>query len=320
MRGQHLKSILKPDLFAVADIDIVNSTLNPLAKSLGWRFKVGPLIKRINQLVNKVIEQHENFDIVWVDKGVFVRPEILINLKKRGTTLIHFTPDTAFLHNKSRLFYRALPFYDFCITTKSFELNYYQNNGAKKVLFCTQGYDPCIHKPYHTAEEKSGVVFIGHNEPWREEIISALLDAGVQVKLAGARWDRYATKHTNDLLSYYGTGLFGEAYAKLISESQIALGLLSKIFPEMHTTRTFEIPACGTLLATEINDEVLSFYSNDEVLFFQDKSALVSDIRRLLNSPQYLNEMSVKGYVKVTTAGYDYEHILRKLLKEMEIV
>ena len=32
-------------------------------------------------------------------------------------------------------------------------------------------------------------------------------------------------------------------------------GLLAKWVPELHTTRTFEIPACGTALVTERNSE-----------------------------------------------------------------
>jgi spore maturation protein CgeB len=320
MRGEHLKIILKPTLFAVADIDIVHAKVNSMVKSLGWRFKKGPLIKQINQLIRKIIEQHKNFDIVWVDKGVFIEPAILVQLKQAGAKLIHYTPDTAFFHNRSNLFYKALAVYDHCITTKSFEIDHYKKRGAKNVLFCTQGYDPTLHKPYHLSEEKSGVVFIGLNEPSREEMISALLQAGVSVKLAGARWKRFVKKQSNPLLSYYGRGLFGEAYARLISESQIGLGLLSKKFPEMHTTRTFEIPACGTLLATEANNEVKTFYADTDALIFTNKDTLVSGILQMLNDTQQLKQRTANGLQKVVTGGYDYESILRNLLKQMQVL
>ena len=92
-----------------------------------------------------------------------------------------------------------------------------------------------------------------------------------EIKLAGADWRRFAGKHRHKSnLQFFGEGLFSEAYAKLISGSLIGLGLLAKNFPEKHTTRSFEIPACGTVLATERNEELNSFYSEDEVLFFSD--------------------------------------------------
>lgn len=44
-----------------------------------------------------------------------------------------------------------------------------------------------------------------------------------------------------------------------------ARGALSRRFPERHTTRTFEIPACGTVLITEWNEEISVFLGEKSV-------------------------------------------------------
>ena len=45
-----------------------------------------------------------------------------------------------------------------------------------------------------------------------------------------------------------------------LGANAVGLGLLSKRFPERHTTRTFEIPACGALLATERTADTTRFF------------------------------------------------------------
>ena len=50
-----------------------------------------------------------------------------------------------------------------------------------------------------------------------------------------------------------------EEYAKIISLSYFGLGLLSNWVPELHTTRTFEIPACNTCLITPKTIEIANF-------------------------------------------------------------
>jgi spore maturation protein CgeB len=318
MRGNYLKSLLKPEEFRVVDIDIPMAETSALFKSIGWRFKMGPLIRRINKHFEKVIHGAGNFDLVWIDKGVFIYPEILDKLKNSSNTLVHFTPDTAFTHNQSELFYKALPLYDYCITTKSFEKHFYEERRVKRLLYCTQGYDPDLHKIYYPFQEKHGIAFVGQYEEGRGELITKLIERNYPVRLAGADWENFANKfrHKSNL-SYLGSGLFGEAYARVLSGSLIGLGLLAKKFPELHTTRTFEIPACGTALATERNEETSHFFHKEEAIFFSDLPELMERIDALMTRNELLKLISEKGNRKVVAGGYDYPSILSALLNQM---
>jgi spore maturation protein CgeB len=318
MRGEYLKDLLHPDEFRVVNIDIPMAETTPVFRSLGWRLKSGPLIWKINNYLRKEINNADGFNLVWIDKGVFIRPEILRKLKSESDTMVHFTPDTAFTHNQSELFYKALPLYDYCITTKSFEREFYEAKKVKHLLYCTQGYDPRLHKIYNSFDEKQGIVFIGQYEDSRGEVIAKLIENNFQVKLAGADWGSFAHRFRNkNYLNYLGSGLFGEAYARSVSGSLMGLGLLSKKFPEKHTTRTFEIPACGTVLATERNDEIKSFLTEKDALFFSDIPELIEKMRSLMDSRELLKCMTESGQRKITEGGYDYPSILAGLLDQM---
>lgn len=320
MRGEYLREMTKANDFIVIDISIPIMATNKLFRSFGWRYKMGPLINNINNYIINEIGRQKNFDLIWIEKGLFIKPRIIDNLKKNNSLLVHYTPDTAFTSNVSRYFNEAVPLYNFCITTKTFETDLYWDAGAKQVLLCTQGFDPKYHKSFYSFPQKEDVVFIGLNEEYREEVLASLIESNIGVKLCGAKWGKFVKKYANrSTLKFYGSGLFGEDYSKLISGSLIGLGLLSKKFPENHTTRTFEIPACGTALATERNDEINKFYSDDEVLFFSDIKELTEKIDYYINHLDILQEVTDRGTCKVQTHGYDYPTILKGILEQINL-
>jgi spore maturation protein CgeB len=318
MRGEYLKEILQPENYKVANIDIPLKATGRLFRSFGWRFKKGPLIKNINNYILSVIDNNWAYDLVWVDKGVFVYPSVIEKLKQHSGRLVHFTPDPAFTYHQSHLFYKALPYYDYCITTKSFETGYYHQKGVKQLITCTQGFRPDVHKPYHSFEEKKGIVFIGHHEKNREEIIKMLLDKNYPVTIAGIGWGKFAGKYKNkNRLTYLGEGIFGEEYARTLSGGLISLGLLSKIIPELHTTRTFEIPACGTAVITERNEETTKIFSDTEAFFFSSNEDLAATIDQAFADMEWLHNITKAGYKKVTEGGYDYKSILQGILNHI---
>lgn len=315
MRAETLKTILNPKEFEVIDIHIPFYQTNPILRSLGFRYKKGPLIRKINQYVIASIQQ-EYYDLVWVDKAVFIHPKTTKLLKSKTKKLVHFTPDPAFTFHKSTYFIRSLTLYDYVVTTKSYELNHYKKATNAKLLFATQGYDKNLHLPSDIPfESKKGVAFIGHHEQEREQVLDGLLAANVPLVLAGIKWERFVNRHeSNPLLEYLGEGVYGSAYVETIQNAKIAWGALSKWVPEQHTTRTFEIPACGTALLTERNPETESFYMDDEVIFYENHQELISKVKYYLNQEEELKEITQKGLNKVRKDGFDYDSILNKIL------
>ena len=262
----------------------------------------------------------ERYDLIWIDKGIFMELQTVKLLKTRTQKLVHYTPDMAFYGNRSKHFENSLSYYDFCISTKTAESNFYLNSISKeKLLMTTQGFCGNIHKPYHKFEDKDdAIVFIGLAEPHRFKIAEHVINANLDFKLVGKKWQAFVSKHKqNGHLTYLGDAIYDDDYSALISSSKFSLGFLSKHFPEYHTSRTFEILACGTALLTESNPETLAFFKDDEVIFYKNKDELIEKIKYYKNHDEELEHLINKGREKVVKSGYDYHSILSKLLQKV---
>jgi spore maturation protein CgeB len=192
----------------------------------------------------------------------------------------------------------------------------YKEAGGRKVIYCTQGYDRSIHHPYHTFNEKDkDVSFVGHYETYRGKVVKCLLDAGIHVHIVGFKWKRFCNKYkAYSNLHFHGDVILGEEYAKFISSSYISLGLVSKWIAELHTTRTMEIPACGTLLVTELNNETIELFEKDEAVFFEDIDELTQKVSSLLKNKCAIEEYIIKANKRLAISKYDYESIVFEIL------
>jgi spore maturation protein CgeB len=93
---------------------------------------------------------------------------------------------------------------------------------------------------------------------------------------------------------------------------------LSKRFPELHTTRTFEIPACGAVLATERNAETARFFSDAEAMFFDGPEdladRLTTEFARADSTA--MEQLAVRGRARVISDARDYPAILSRVLQD----
>jgi spore maturation protein CgeB len=298
---------------------IIEDTWKPY-RSIGWRFQRGPLVESINKTILNGFDVKKNYDLIWIEKGVFIKESTLRQLKMVSKKLVHFTPDPAFLYHKSRHFTKGLKHYDFCITTKSFELGLYKNKGAKNVIYCTQGYDEDLHKPMVPFEDKIyDICFIGHHEQERELVLSQLLQVGFSIALAGIKWKSFVKRNRQKKnLHYFGKHVAGENYTLLISQSKLGLGLLSKWIPEKHTTRTMEIPACGTILVTEKNEETEFMFRESDVIFFSDIDSISNQIAQILKNPAELKLKTKLGREAILSGDFSHRKIVEKVLDKIQ--
>ena len=125
----------------------------------------------------------------------------------------------------------------------------------------------------------------------------------------------FGQNQNNPNLIYLGDGVYGEDYVKTLQNAKMAWGALSKWVPELHTTRTFEIPACGTALVTERNLETQSFFKDDEAIFYTNENDLIEKITFFMNNDKPLEVLTKKGASRAVTSAYDYNAILNAILK-----
>ena len=214
MRADTINRISQPDIFDVIDTNIPFFNTPHIWRTVGFRFKKGPLIKKINSYVLSRLNAYNsktNYNLIWIDKGVFLRPDVIAMLKERAAQIVHFTPDMAFYENRSLFFQNSISLYDFLITTKSNERELYLKQvEASKLIMTTQGFDSNIHCNLTKFEEKlDAVSFVGLWEPYREQVILNLIDNNIKIMLAGKGWKRFVKQNKHNLnLEFYGDGLF----------------------------------------------------------------------------------------------------------------
>lgn len=319
MRANKLARLFTSSSFQVIDIHIPFYKSNKLFRSLAARFKMGPLISKINSFI--LSELKENYDLIWIDKGVFITSKTLSVLKNKTKKLIHFTPDMAFYINKSSLFINNMSLYDFVVTTKTAEQVFYKKYiEENKIIVVHQGFDKKIHKKYYNFEEKEDYIsFVGHFETYRAAIIKQLIEEKIKVKLVGKGWADFVSNNKNNpYFIFVSEGLFSEDYARFISKSIMSIGFIMKRVPELHTTRTFEIPACYTALLTESNAEIDSFYTPEEVIFYDNELDLVEKINYYMTDLTKLKEITENGYHKVISGRFEYQDIISEIINKID--
>lgn len=323
MRAETLRKLTPSYEWEWIDTDPPMNESARVWKTVAFRMGTGKTVTAINRLVSSRMGA-TRCDLVWIDKGVFLHRSTIQIVRRLTKKLVHFTPDAAFHMNRSRHFENSLGDFDLAITTKSFELSeYFRRIGADKTLLTTQAYDPGVHYPRSGDERRRReAVFIGLAEPDREECVAMLLESGVAVRLAGIGWERFLQdRGGHPLLSFESAEVFGSEYARLLSEAWIGLGLLSQRFPELHTTRTFEIPACGAVLATPRTTETSAFFGADEALFFDDYSDLATKVSALLSSENTvrLSALAHAGRMRVQNDCRDYASIISAILGDRRV-
>jgi spore maturation protein CgeB len=279
-----------------------------IERSIAARFHRGRSVHAFNRML-RAHARAGDYDVVFVEKGVWVWPSTLRRLKTaaRQGLAVHYTPDAQFLENRSRHFRRGLPLYDLAVTTKPFEREAYRAAGARAVRLIHQGHGSRLHPvpmadiPAHLRSE---VCFIGHCQPHYAALLRHLAER-VPLKIWGPNWTAYAARNDWARGVVQGDACYGAEYACALSGAKIAIGLLSKRIPETTTTRSFEIPACGTLLLAErTEDHRALFEEGHEAEFFDSAEECAQKAADLLQNEGARSRMAAAGLARCRESGY----------------
>ena len=297
----------------------------------------------VNLINASVLEAAREFkpDLVWADKQEFLCIETIQALRKMGLRLVHFTPDPYFTLSWKRtpLMDKVMGAFDVLIYCKSYERKTYEALD-KPTVYMPLGYCDETHRPLAStdAQWQCDLGFLGGWEPRREQFMVPLAEAAKDLKIWGGYWDflvdgRWTLRrriimkqlaggdpyriHRHRPLAdcWQGNEVYGEDYARALSGSKIGLGFLRKVCPDQHTTRTFEIPACGSLLLADRTDEHREFFEEGKVADYFDSAEELFD-----KASYYVANESVRA--KIAAAGqqrchdgrYAYIHRMKDVL------
>jgi spore maturation protein CgeB len=303
----------------------------------------GSMVEEINSSILSAARQFKPA-VVWADKQEFLRVETIEEIRKLGARSVHFTPDPYFSLDwkRTRLMDAAMGAFDALVYCKSYERKQYETLG-KPVVYMPLGYCDEVHRPVasNDARWSCAVGFLGGWEPRRERLLHAVAATDVSVKIWGGYWEflrdgkwtprrhiilrQLAGKdgfrfHRDQLLAraHQGGEVYADDYARALTGSKIGLGFLRRVCPDQHTTRTFEIPACGSLLLADRTEEHQEFFEEGkEAEFFASSEELVDKVKFYGSNESARKRVADRGYKRCQVGGYAYVCRLRGALEEL---
>jgi spore maturation protein CgeB len=289
-----------------------------------WSFKSGNLglSELIRRYVNSKASDH-SYDLVWVDHGDLCSRALIQDLKRFSVPIVNYNQDNPYVDRDGRrwrLFINALPEYDLIATPRASSALAAADRGARSVLRVMFAADEKVHSPQVVSpddREKYGsqVAFVGTWMPERGPFMKALVERNVPLTIFGPRWEK--APEYRFLSSHVRAGhLESPEYVKVVQSTAIALGMLSKGNEDLHTTRSIEIPAIGSVLCAERTPEHLEMYAeNEEAVFWETAEECADLCLSLLADPLRLQRIAKAGYDRAQSNGYFNERLVAQIVE-----
>jgi spore maturation protein CgeB len=263
-------------------------------------------------------------DVIWVNQGDLVGRRALERLRTLGVPIVNYANDNPFgpeLYRRFTHYRQAVDLYDLVVVVFSDVVPLARAAGARRVIRRHISADEVAHLAYgdQSTPKVHDVSFIGTWHPdGRGNLIAGIIREGVPLSLWGNRWDRDPNwkkiKH-----AWRGPGMYGnQAYARLLGESRICLGLVNHLAGNQHTDRSIEIPAIGSLLCAKRTVEHEAMYNDgEEAVFWNTPEECASLCSDLLNNEPKRAAIAAAGRRRAIRNGYFNEHVLAGVLAEV---
>ncbi len=263
-------------------------------------------------------------DLIWVNQGEFLGPRVIRRLRTLGAPLVNYANDNPFSTENWRRFshYRAaLPYYDLVVVVFSDIVKRAEEAGARRVIRKFISADEVAHRPRvlgaaQKARYASEVAFVGTWMPvQRGPLVVELIRRGVPVSVWGNLWHK-APEWPLIRPCWRGPGVYDDdGYAAIIQSAKICLGLVNKTSGNLHTDRSIQIPALGTVLCAERTSEHMMMYKDrEEAVFWDDVSECAALCRELLADEPRRVAMARRGHARAIENNLFNEPILAGIL------
>ena len=247
------------------------------------------------------------YDIIYVTSGEYIGKKTIINLKKNTHKIILYCPDNPFVkRDKKRwvLFKQSAKYYDRIVYIQPSRIKLAKKHGLANHYLINPHYERSIHKKhkitkYFKKRFNSDVIFIGTWFPDRGRFIKRIIEANIDIKIYGSRWDK--DPFYKILKSKINLGHFdGPIYSKLIQSSKIAICLTSTENLDSITSRSIEIPAIGTFMLaikTKAHEKIL--ISNKEAVYFKSANECIKKCQYYLSNSYKREQIARNGHKKI---------------------
>lgn len=282
-------------------------------------------VRAVNQELVSLCRRNQ-FDMVFVMAENFLCADSIEEMKRVSNhphVIVFHSHDNVFADTilKPKDFNKALAAYDLVFTTKSQNVKRYAELGQMDAHFLPSAFEPSIHHPIEDrysryAGKLFDVTFIGTYDHSR---IDYLREAGWdRLNVWGDQWKKFPEfkKHRSHI---HPRAIYDFEFADVTSHSKISLGLLREEACDLHTTRTFEIPACGTMQIAPRNDEVLQFFEeNTEIVCFSSTDELKDKVDYYLRHEYQRSQIARRGHERCLRDKNTYLDRVKEILEPVK--
>lgn len=267
------------------------------------------------------------YSLVFLNQCAYFGVKCIQKLRSNGAWVVNYINDDPFGNSKLRkwrLFLRTLPFLSAVIVVRDENIAEAKRFGSKKVIKVMMSAEESRHRalPVCAADRdrwEADIAFVGTWFPERGPFLAKLIEAGLNVAVYGNCWEK-APEWPILQTSFRAKMILGDDYVKAIQYAKINIGLLSKHNRDQYTTRSFEIPAIGSLFCAERTSVHTRLYREGvEAEFFDDVDECILKCRRLLADPKRINEIASAGHLRFEIDGSTNRRVMTQILDELEL-
>jgi spore maturation protein CgeB len=316
--GSYLAAAAKQMSLDYEIIDAVRAQARSrIVKSLYWRLRgrrPARLGRFSREIPDRCIATQRNL-VLTTGNAPLDRLQIE-RLRELGIKVINYSCDDPWNPTqRADWFLSALPAYDAVFSPRHANLDDFRRCGVRAIHYLPFAYDPETHRPWPkelAAGAPSDVLFVGGCDSDRLPLISALIDADMDVALFGGYWDQHPKTRS------YCRGIASQDAIRAASaEAKICLCLVRRANRDGNTMRSFEAAAIGgCILAEATADHRELFGPNDHaVRYFSTNVEMVQQAKLLLADGAARHRLSVQLRERFSGGRHTYAARLASMLK-----
>lgn len=301
-------------------LDVQNQFYDYYYKSLFHKliFRIG--LSRILNKINKAvlgIVSGQQYDLIWVFKGMELFPDTIRSLKSNTKRLINYNPDNPFIFSGkgsgNRNVTNSIALFDLHLTYDAWVKNQIEGQFKIRTEILPFGFDEeaISASDLNSIEEVNAVCFLGNPDAYRASIIKSLLDSGIEVHLYGNHWGKFI-QHK---LAIIYQPVYGLDFYKTLRKYRVQLNIMRVHNLNSHNMRSIEVPgAGGVMLAPKTHDHLDFFNLGEEIFTYEDTKSLVIEAQQILNFDKLLVEQVRKNARAKVLDKFTYKVQTKRIL------
>ncbi|MGN7990534.1 CgeB family protein [Pedobacter sp. 22226] len=281
-----------------------------------WATKFFPKydISIFSKIADKIIDYKPDLVIATYR---FTHPECIKKIKAYlpKTPIVHINPDQLTTLEHQQIF--ASP-YDFYFTKDHYMVDFMRNKMNLNAFYLPEALNPRIHKPLdidrRLVEEKvdTDVVAFGTMYPYRANMISGLVDAGIKVNLYGTPDKRFPRKEISD--NFMNEFITGERKSEILYGSKIVFNNFHFAEIQSANVKFFEIYGIGGFQICDYKETLKEYSAVDIKDFtFNTIGEAVELIQHYLPLHELRHEMA-KKQMEHFHKHHTYERRMQEML------